>query len=224
MKTRRRNLLLSCGVVLLLLASSAIRAGVPGTGHAQQSPGALAASSVWRVTTTRELKGITRLTVSISDIGSSAAKCSWSKDDLRAAAARALKDGSIQVVDESSTTAAAGVASLSIDGTAKVISDALCVGYLSLAITDLATPVVPSYGQEASTFFYDGRAAGPYALIQGDPPGAPTRNVRVTLGDVRLLSKGGLLSAAPAAFSQGAQDAVARIIAGFVSEIKLANQ
>jgi hypothetical protein len=193
--------------------------------EAQQSPpSALAASSLWRVTTTRELKGISRVSVTISDLGSSAAKCTWSKDDLLAAATKPLTDGSIKVVDGLSTTAEAGVATLSIEGSARFLNDAMCVGYLSVALTDLATPVVPSYGQEASTFFYEGRPAGPYALLQGDPPGSPTRSVRLTLGDVRLLSKGGLLTAAPSAFSQGAQDAVTKIVAGFVSEIKQANQ
>jgi hypothetical protein len=214
MRTHSWNLALLCGVVALL-----------GTLRAQQAPSSsLSPSSVWRVTTTKELKGITRVSITVGDLGSSAAKCTWSKDDLLAAASRPLTDASIKVVDGSSTTADAGVATLSIDGSAKFLSDAMCVGYLSLALTDLATPVVPSYAQEASAFFYDGKAAGPYALIQGDPPGAPTRSVRVTLGDVRLLSKGGLLSAAPSAFSQGAQDATGRIVAGFVSEIKLANQ
>jgi hypothetical protein len=206
--------LLACGVVILL-----------GSLRAQQAPSsALAASSLWRVTATRELKGITRLSVTVSDLGSTAAKCTWSTDGLLAAATRPLTDGSIKVVDGRSTTAEAGVATLSIEGSARFLNDAMCVGYLSVALTDLATPVVPSYGQEANTFFYEGRPAGPYALIQGDPPGAPTRSVRLTLGDVRLLSKGGLLTAAPQAFSQGAEDAVTRIVSGFVSEIKQANQ
>jgi len=214
MRRRSQSVLLGCGVVILLASLSA-----------QQAPSsALAASSLWRVTTTRELKGITRLSVTVGDLGSTAAKCTWSKDDLLAAATRSLTEGSIKVADPRSITPEAGVATLSIEGSVRFLNDAMCVGYVSVALTDLATPVVPSYGQEASTFFYEGRPAGPYALIQGDPPGAPTRSVRLALGDVRLLSKGGLLTAAPSAFSQGAQDAVTKIVAGFVSEIKQANQ
>ena len=219
MRGRNRSVLLACGVIACAVVT--VLAGVT----AQQAPSsALSASSLWRVTTTKELKGITRLSVTVGDLGSSAAKCTWSKDNLLTAATRPLTDGSIKVVDGRSTTADAGVATLSIDGSARFLNDTMCVGYLSVALTDLATPVVPSYGQEASTFFYEGRPAGPYALIQGDPPGAPTRSVRLTLGDVRLLSKGGLLTAAPQAFSQGAEDVVTKIVAGFVSEIKQANQ
>src|SRR4029077_9497802 len=95
---------------------------------AQQSPpGALAPSSMWRVTATRELKGITRLSVTVSDLGSSAAKCTWSKDDLLAAATRPLTDGSIKVVDGRSITADAGVATLGIEGNARLLSDTMCV-------------------------------------------------------------------------------------------------
>ena len=192
---------------------------------AQQAPGAIPAQvSTWRVTSTRELKGITRVQLTVSDLGSSAAKCTWSKDALQAAASSKLAEGAIKIADPRAITGEAGAATLAIEGSARFLNDTMCVGYLSVSLTDLATPVVPSYSQDASTFVYDGRPAGPYALLQGDPPGAPARSVRATLGDVRLLAKGGLLTAAPSAFSQGAEDAVSKIVAGFASEIKQANQ
>jgi|SRR5579862_1912070 len=222
MTVRNRTVSIAAAAALGVAAIVSTATGIRAAGIKQSS--STSGTSMWRVTTTTELKGIKRLVVTVDDAGSNAGKCAWSKDDLQRAAAKPLADGSIEVVQYNTSTADAGVATLTIDGVARALSDTLCVGYLSLDVTDFATPVVPSYAQEANAFVSEGRPAGPYALIQGDPAGAPVRSVHMTLGDVRLLGKGGLLTGSPQAFAQAVQEQVARIVTTFVSQIKAANQ
>src|SRR5579871_159141 len=108
--------------------------------------------SSWRVTSIGELKGITRVIVTVDDVGSGAGKCSWSIGDVRAAATQPLTAGGIKIVDQNDITGEAGAPTLRVDAIVKPISDALCVGYLSVDLTDLSTPVVPSYAQDSATF------------------------------------------------------------------------